>query len=192
MERINLAQLFQEELSNMPQVKEGITCHEAVRQCLPEIKKCRKRKIPWDQISEIVKAAVQKGYDLEINLTGNTVRFYYYELTSKKGSKHSSVTHDRSSKNRKPKSKDKENISGPNSTTKKVKEEPSLAKEVLTSSVEVKSSSKSTEESMDSVDAVSTQTSDHSKSTQSDPYQRPPGSRFTKGYKVKYWNGENP
>ena len=92
MDDIDLARLLHEKTSSLQIIREEkINSFRAVQQCLVEIKRCRDRKLSWDEIAELVKSVVQEGYDVSLNLTGETTRCYYYRLKrSKKLSCHPS------------------------------------------------------------------------------------------------------
>ena len=183
MDSVELAKIFQQEARISVQDEQTITALKAVKQCLLEIRKCRKRHMQWDEISDKIKLAVKKGYDVEIHLTGNTVRYYYYELARKRTSKLTQAkvsqakrktSHSESSKSKQPRNK------APKETpSTSLVSTPAAPVEPVTDSVEAPFTSKSTESHK------------QAQSKSSDPYERPPESRFTKGYNVKYWKGEN-
>ncbi|MEO0988893.1 MAG: hypothetical protein AAFY20_25635 [Cyanobacteria bacterium J06639_14] len=190
MERVDLRQLFQQEVASALSVPtEGVlTAHEAVRQCLPEIRKSRKRKLSWDRISDVVKVAVQQGYGIDINLTGNTVRNYYYELTQKKSKRHRVSPRRSAQQTQKAKVQPPATVV-PSPPEERRKVEPievpaPVEEEVVQAELSPKGQQdESTEETVVSGPKQADEPS------QADPYGRPPGSRFTRGHKVKYWNG---
>lgn len=85
MSDVDLRRLFSEKADSLPEDAElEISAIEAVRQCLPAIRKAKKKKMSWETIATIVRDIVQESLGVELRLTGNTVRYYYYQLTSKK------------------------------------------------------------------------------------------------------------
>lgn len=85
MSDVDLRRLFSEKADSLPEdVELEISAIEAVRQCLPAIRKAKKKKMSWEIIATIVRDIVQESLGVELRLTGNTVRYYYYQLTSKK------------------------------------------------------------------------------------------------------------
>lgn len=174
MKQIDLRQLFQQEVS-ASEVEKRITAREVVRQCLPEIRRSRKQKLSWDRISEIVKAIVKQGYDTDLHLTGNTVRYYYYEFFGKKRKKYGASSRSSAQRTRSPKAQ-------PSTIEALPQPKPEEGEQV-----KVVTSVASADKELAKEGASLTM--EPNESSQSNPYQRPPGSRFTKGHKVKYWNG---
>ena len=85
MSDVDLRRLFSEKADSLPEDAElEISAIEAVRQCLPAIRKAKKKKMSWETIATIVRDIVQESLGVELRLTGNTVRYYYYQLTRKK------------------------------------------------------------------------------------------------------------
>jgi len=85
MNDVDLRKLFKERADSLPEDTElEISAVEAVRQCLPAIRKAKKKKISWETIATIVRDIVQESLGVELRLTGNTIRYYYYQLIRKK------------------------------------------------------------------------------------------------------------
>lgn len=83
-----LSEVFRKKLTTVS-VEESLTALDAVKRCLPQIRQCRKRKIDWDTVAELIKQSVQEAYSVDIRLSGITAKDYYYKLTRKKKSEHS-------------------------------------------------------------------------------------------------------
>jgi len=85
MSDVDLRKLFSKRADSLPEDAElEISAVEAVRQCLPAIRKAKKKKMTWETVATIVRDIVQESLGVELRLTGNTVRYYYYQLTRKK------------------------------------------------------------------------------------------------------------
>ncbi len=200
MESVDLGQLFQQEAASSAPIEETLTALEAVRKCLPEIRKSRKRKLSWDSISEIVRAVVKQGYSTDIRLTGNTVRYYYYELTRKKGKGHHASARSSPQRTRTPKAQppaivhfpsEEPEAEKPKAVEPKEAEPIEVPTPVAPAAAAVTQEEASPKEQPDESTAATVVQGSHQpdEPSQSDPYRRPPGSRFTRGHKVKYWNG---
>ena len=85
MNDVDLRKLFTERADNLPKNADlDISAMEAVRQCLPAIHRAKKKKMSWETIAKIVRDIVQESLGVELRLTGNTVRYYYYQFTRKR------------------------------------------------------------------------------------------------------------
>ncbi|MEL6381842.1 MAG: hypothetical protein AAFQ89_05100 [Cyanobacteria bacterium J06626_18] len=197
MASINLAELLHKKAAEVAPsaVEQKMNAHEAVRQCLVEIRGCRKRKLSWEAIAELVKSVVLEGYGVELSLTGETTKHYYYTLTRKKRSNRRSTPHKPAPQARQPSAQ-------PSATVIPLPEKPKAVEPKEAEPIEVPTSVAPAEEAVvqeeispeelqdESTAATGVQGSQQPEEpAQSDPYRRPPGSRFTKGHKVKYWNG---
>jgi hypothetical protein len=60
------------------------TAREAVRQCLGDIRRGRKKQVPWDAIAESIQSSAQSAWGMSLSLTGETAKRYYYQFNAKK------------------------------------------------------------------------------------------------------------
>jgi hypothetical protein len=74
------------------------TAREAVRQCLGDIRRGRKKQVPWDAIAESIQSSAQSAWGISVSLTGETAKRYYYQFTAKKKRKKRSRSNSKASR----------------------------------------------------------------------------------------------
>lgn len=191
MTGINLAELLHTKAAEVTPstVEQKINAYEAVRQCLVEIRDCRKRNLSWNEIAELVKSVVLEAYAIELRLTGATAQHYYYKLTRKKRSNHRPASRKSAQRSRTSKAQLPTIEVIPLEKPKEIKPKKIEPIEVPTPVAPKEGALLKKEQDESTAAPLPPAAEPSNESSQSDPYKRPAGSRFTKGHKVKYWNG---
>ena len=141
-----------------------LTTARLVQSCLAEIREARQCGHSWDAIAQALQAAAQERYDGSLSLAASTVKRTYYRLASQ--------SRRRGSRKRKP---TMTRAAQGAAATSPARSDAEVARpDALVSPARPESEDAPPEAP---------------ESTPVDVYARPPGSRFTPGYRVKYWTG---
>lgn len=146
------------------------TTAKLVQSCLAEIRQARQCGHSWDAIAQALQAAARERYDGSLSLAASTVKRTYYRLASQ--------SRRRGSRKRKPKSP----VAAPLTRA---------AQGVATASPARSDAEVARPDALVSPARPESEDAppEAPESTPVDVYARPPGSRFTPGYRVKYWTG---
>ena len=140
------------------------TTAKLVQSCLTEIRQARQCGHSWDAIAQALQAAARERYDGSLSLAASTVKRTYYRLASQ--------SRRRGGRKRKP---NMTRAAQGAAATSPARSDAEVARP------EASASSARPESENTSPEAP--------ESTPSAVYARPAGSRFTPGYRVKYWTG---